>query len=281
MVINGHRVSFGTDFEVFIRQVGTDQFIPARMVTSGTKTAYEAIKGGSIHADGLAVELGIDPAYTAQGFVTNVQRVLDELRSRCDANGWYISQESVIEFSPQEWASFSADETEVGCNPDFNIYHTPDGQRFKDYNKDRVTSAYQLAPNPSPVDKLGTKRTVGGHLHIGWTTGKDVVRDNFHNLLCKGVIRKLDSVFCTKHKNTPLGLDAIGCQDRPAYYGGFGCYRPKPYGVEYRAPDSRWLLDPTLCRAVMDNVTTVLASSGKDGSLLAMWNLGGLKYVAA
>lgn len=281
MVINGHRVSFGTDFEVFIRQVGTDQFIPARLVTSGTKDAYEPIKGGSIHADGLAVELGIDPAYTAAGFVAGVQRVLEELTRRCEANGWYISQESVIEFTPEQWASFTPDEIEVGCNPDFNIYHNPEGGRFKDYNKDRITSAYQLAKNPSPVDKLGTKRTVGGHLHIGWTQGKDVVLDNFHQLLCKGVVRKMDSVFCSHHKNTPLGLDAIGCQDRVAFYGGFGCYRPKAYGVEYRAPDSRWLLDAVKCRAVMDNVQTVLQAAGKDGSLLAMWNMGGLKYAAA
>lgn len=284
MVINGHRVSFGTDFEVFVREQGTNNFIPARLVTTGTKDAYEQISGGSIHADGLAVELGINKSYTAAGFVSAVQTVLDELRRRCDTNGWYISEESLIEFTPEQWSTFTPEEIEVGCNPDFSIYNAEPGQRYTEFEKQVVQLGFTLVPNPSPTDKLGTKRTVGGHLHIGWMEGIDNYRtDNFHNILCKGVVRALDSVFSPSTSKHGLGVDAIGCKNRTAFYGGYGCYRPKPYGVEYRGADSRWLLDPVKCRQVMDNVSKMLSEQGKSGNILKFFlnDKGGLNATAA
>ena len=272
MKINDTKVTFGTDFEVFIRELTTNRFVPARYVTTGTKTSYEKIEGGSIHADGLAVELGIDPKQTPVGFTNAVQKVLAELRRRCDENGWYISQESTIQFTPEEWATFSEDEIEVGCNPDFSIYLNKAGKPFSALKKEIRESALIHVPNPNPNSKLGTIRTVGGHLHIGWTNGVPAT-DALHTVTCKGVVRNLDLVFSTKTEHSPYGQDAIGCVDRVAFYGGFGCYRPKSYGVEYRAPDSRWLLDPLKCRAVMNAVQRVLSNAARDKTLLKFYGL--------
>jgi hypothetical protein len=115
-----------------------------------------------------------------------------------------------------DYINAQPDEAKIlGCEPDFN--------------------AYTQAANPRP-DAATPFRTASGHLHIGWT--KDVnPQDPGHFEACCSLSKMLD---------VKLGIPSLlwdTDQKRRLLYGKAGCFRPKPYGMEYRTMSNAWL-DP-------------------------------------
>ena len=74
-------------------------------------------------------------------------------------------------------------------------------------------------------------RTASGHVHIGW--GKEMTD---HNEQARAAAVQMDFY---------LGLPSLFYDNdtrRRSMYGKAGCYRLKPYGVEYRTLSNAWLL---------------------------------------
>ena len=98
---------------------------------------------------------------------------------------------------------------ELGCEPDFCIYEEEPNSK------------------PNPFQAL---RTAGGHIHI--STEQDITQ----------VVKACDAL---------LGVPSVLLDDdtqRRTMYGKAGCYRKKPYGVEYRSLSNFWLRDEHVMR---------------------------------
>lgn len=124
--------------------------------------------------------------------------------------------------------SLGSKAVELGCDPDYNAYT---GEKNK---------------KPNPYQSL---RTAAGHVHIG-VDDADVV----HLVKCLDLFLGVPSVV--------LDHDT----ERRSMYGKAGCYRPKPYGVEYRTLSNFWLKEPSLMQWVF-NTTKLVAETYKDISL--------------
>lgn len=85
-------------------------------------------------------------------------------------------------------------------------------------------SAWRGSRNrPPDPRKAGSLRTCGGHIHVGYSgiNGADLV----------------------KWMDILLGIQSIFMEEdttRRKLYGQAGSYRPKPYGIEYRALSNFW-----------------------------------------
>lgn len=113
-----------------------------------------------------------------------------------------------------------------------------------------------------PPDMMQSMRTGAGHIHIGFTENKDVNEDN-HFLECAAMAREMDYY---------IGIYSLlwdSDSSRRSMYGRAGCFRPKPYGVEYRTPSNAWLRDDRLINWVYNSskrcVENVLSGKSIQG----------------
>ena len=117
----------------------------------------------------------------------------------------------------------------LGCEPDYNAY----------------TGDLNQPPNANT-----RMRTCAGHIHIGWTEGKDPL-EQIHFEDCRRITQALDnSLYIFSHL---WDTDT----KRRQLYGRPGAFRPKPYGVEYRVLSNAWLKDKTLIDFVFAVTTLV------------------------
>lgn len=228
------RVTIGADPEFFLKKRGTSQYVSAHGIVPGTKEHPHKLKGGAVQLDGTAVEFNIDPASTKKEFSENIKTVLAEIR-KIVPDKYDFEFKPAVKFAPRYFEKRVPESAkELGCNPDFDAY------RFG-------------APN-NPPDNKTTMRTGAGHIHIGFCKNADV-KDRDHIIDCSLLAKRLDRVFRPIEKN--WDKDTL----RRSMYGKLGCFRPKPYGMEYRSLSNAWLNYPKLwpflfevCVATVANV---------------------------
>jgi hypothetical protein len=212
----------GADPEVFVRAGG--RFVSGHGLIPGTKREPFPVEKGAVQVDGHALEFNIDPARDADEFVYNIEQVKEKLRSMIPQD-MTLEISAVAEFEEDYLKSQPEEANMLGCDPDFN--------------------AYKGQTNPKP-DQHPTMRTAAGHVHIGWTEDVDPYSlDHFH--ACCTFTKQLDFY---------LGLPSVILDTdtkRKEMYGKAGCFRPKPYGAEYRVMSNFWLLDKELMRLVYNN----------------------------
>lgn len=227
-------LSIGADPEFFLFDRKDKRFVGAHGFIPGDKDKPFPVNKGAVQVDGMAVEFNIDPANTPEEFATNVESVLTCLRDMID-DRYAFAFRPWIKFDKKYFESDKVPEKqkELGCNPDFN--------------------AWTSKQNVIPAD-IDTQRTASGHIHLGWGKGMDV-QDPYHVLDCETMVRALDYTFRGQeafwnkdvdYNQGDLSFGAALRNLRRKYYGNFGAYRPKPYGVEYRALDNSWLKYPDL-----------------------------------
>jgi hypothetical protein len=212
------QIKIGADPELFVTKDG--KLRSAHGLIPGTKEEPHPVKLGAVQVDGLALEFNIDPATTADEFVTNVQTVMAQLKDMVP--GYEFAIIPSARFNGNHFRAQPDEAKELGCTPDFN--------------------AYTMAENKKP-DNTTTMRTAAGHIHIGFCEGADP-NDPGHMQRCATLIKQLDAF---------LGLPSVlwdKDKDRRSMYGAAGCFRPKPYGVEYRVLSNAWLTDERLMRFV-------------------------------
>ena len=215
----------GCDPEFFLKE--GDKIIPACGTIPGTKDKPFKVEKGAVQVDGLATEFNIDPASTEDEFVINIDTVIGELKKLIPKN---TDLSDTVSYSFEEvWKDIPYGSRRLGCDPDFDAYN--EGER--------------AVPN---YLKKSTYRHVGGHIHIGWTKDQDIVSPT-HLHACKELSKQLDYFLFLPS----LLLDQKS-EDRVAFYGQPGIFRPKPYGMEYRSLSNFWVLNEKLRRWVYRSV---------------------------
>lgn len=215
------QILVGCDPEVFVKQGNV--FKSAHSLIPGTKDVPFKVDKGAVQVDGMALEFNIDPASTEDEFVTNVTTVFETLIQMVPE--YQIEVVPVAHFDKEYMDNQPREALELGCTPDYNAW----------------TGDVNLKP-----DGERAFRTASGHIHIGWTKGKDVHQMQ-HVLECRDGIKQMDFF---------LGLPSLFWdedQERRTMYGKAGCMRVKPYGFEYRTLSNAWLKSEHLMRFVYKN----------------------------
>jgi hypothetical protein len=216
----------GADPEVFLWDRSTKNYISAAGHFPGTKKEPFKVDKGAIQVDGVALEFNIDAASSEDEFLKNISTVHGIMEKMVkDVNpDWEIRHSPYAEFSVKEWDTVPEESKVLGCDPDYNC----------------ATGTV----NPNPTDMIvrnarakgvGAIRTASGHIHIGFC-GDDVMDkdDPLHFEDCRFVA----NYFSGRGWLRPATNEEYS---RLNYYGNWGAFRPKSYGVELRSSSNRWL----------------------------------------
>lgn len=217
-------IKVGCDPEVFVR--ARNKFICADGLVHGTKRAPQKIIGGMVQIDGMALEFGIDPVKTENGFVRRVSNVVNRVKRMIPEDLEMCPNVPCVTFDEDVFEAAPRHSKELGCDPDYDAY------------------TGEFNPRPDGDVKF---RTTSGHIHVGWTKGMDPLEPT-HFMACRMLAISMDYW---------LGVPSVGYWDvtpeaikRRKLYGRAGAFRPKPYGMEYRTLSSRWLMHGDLMRFV-------------------------------
>jgi len=226
-------ILIGCDPELFLKKDGL--FRSAYGLIKGDKKNPFPVDKGAVQVDGMALELNIHPASSAEEFSQNIETVLTQMKAMVPE--YEVVATPTAEFELEYFASQPHDALALGCEPDFN--------------------AYSFEENPRPrTDK--PIRTGGGHIHIGWGEGLDTSKGSDHFFHCASLTRVLDTYVGS------LSLLWDADDERRGLYGRAGAFRPKSYGVEYRVLSNKWMSDKRLISLVFSKVSTAF-STWMDG----------------
>lgn len=234
-------VCVGADPEFFVKE--GDRFVSGHDFPCGNKSTPRKTDHGSVQCDGTALELNVQPAFTANEFVLNFRGALFDLSeivrkwTERSNRPCYLVAEPFALFSKDHFDRLPSHAKDLGCRPDYN--------------------AYTMEANPTPNSDGMLFRTGAGHLHVGWTEKAEGAE---HWEKCARLVRQLDYT---------VGLVTLLFDDEPrrrALYGKAGAYRPKPYGVEYRVPSNAWCRSEVLARTMFYGVVKAvdLLNDGVD-----------------
>ena len=229
------QILVGSDPEIFVKQDG--QFICAHNLIPGTKENPHKVDKGAVQVDGFALEFNIDPAANVQEFLLNHNTVMATLARMVP--GYELAPVPVADFTKEYIAAQPEEARILGCDPDYDAY----------------TGLANIKPQADmPM------RTASGHVHIGW--GKDM---EDHNDQARAAAVQMDFF---------LGLPSLFYDDdqrRRSMYGKAGCYRLKPYGVEYRTLSNAWLLSQKRMAWVFNQVQEGMKQLMDGNDLLAKY----------
>jgi hypothetical protein len=219
--------TWGTDPEFFVEDEDGKVISPHHL-TCGTKKEPEKIPyfgGWSCQIDGMALEFN-SPVYASfiqlqQGCSTFLaSNMLHEfLRERNGGKPVFLSKKICHTFDEDVWGSAPDSSKELGCNPDFD--------------------AYTGEQNTKPAPTNERFRTVSGHIAIGWMEPEDdyeITRTHFE--VCRHLVRDFVDLGCLGVLSDPVNIKEENT--RRSLYGQPGAFRPKPFGVEWRAPSNYW-----------------------------------------
>jgi Phage phiEco32-like COOH.NH2 ligase-type 2 len=220
------KILVGADPELFMTHPDNGSFISAHDRIPGTKAEPFKVPFGAIQVDGTALEFNIDPAATVEQFVSNIKSVRATLEGYVP--GYNVVAEPVAIYDRDYFTwEVPGYAQELGCDPDYN--------------------GWTMDRNPRPDPGGEPVRTASGHVHIGWTDGRDP-KGKDHFAECARVARQMDYY---------LGIHSLLWDKDPTrrlLYGKAGAFRAKPYGMEYRVMSNRWLTSEDLMRWVYNSV---------------------------
>lgn len=172
-------------------------------------------KSLGVQEDNVAAEYCFAPAYNEEQFVQAIELGKSAVASILKQHNLLLSNKASHSFIAEELEHPMA--LVFGCDPDFN--------------------AWDLKQNEKPTADDKCFRTCGGHVHIG----------------VDGCTDPMEQVRLTKLMDLHLGLWSV-IEDtdtqRRNLYGAAGCFRPKPYGIEYRTLSNYWIFDKSTIRSV-------------------------------
>jgi len=223
-------VLIGCDPEYFLWDTKTSVFVSAHDKVPGTKDEpYKLANGGHVQADGTAVEFNIPPSRTPKQFKDHILSALNDIKKEFFAkdDNLKFSFSPVADFKPDYFDRLPASAKELGCDPDFSAYN---GGK----------------PNPKPN---GTRqyRTGSGHIHVGFLKREDFIPQGVEPSSIQEHVDDCSALAIAMDYNLMSFRSLWDKDDRRAtMYGNPGCFRPKPYGMEYRTLSNAWLNHPDL-----------------------------------
>lgn len=217
----------GADPEFFVsRRAAPETALPICGLLGGTKAAPVPIpglpEGYFMQEDGLAAEFNIPPVSDEDAFVNAVTSATSQVLAHLNRNlpppsryAVHASPSAVFDVSGLSPAAL-----QLGCDPDLDAYAAG--------SKNPPVTRTQLMDVRRPGAE---QRMCGFHLHIGYVDWLDYSLPPF-------VVAQLMDIV--------LGLRTVASGPsqglRRQLYGRPGCFRVKPYGIEYRMLDNRHLL---------------------------------------
>lgn len=228
MNINGNVFTIGADPEIFVGKDG--EFVSAHGMVEGTKIKPHEVEGGAVQVDGMALEFNIDPAENYEEFQHLLDSVQEQLLDMISVNGFDFLKETTVHFDQELFDKVPIANKMLGCEPDFN--------------------AWTMEVNEKPSYK-NLMRTVGGHAHIG-----GFFSDNLFN---KEHFEK--GATLARLMDEEVGVYSLlwdKDDERRSMYGSAGCFRPKPYGMEYRSLSNAWLFSKDITKFVFDGTQRAL-----------------------
>jgi hypothetical protein len=235
-------IMLGADPEIFAKK--GNEFVCAWGLIPGNKKNPHKVKRGAVQVDGFALEFNIDPVKTEEDFVVSIHEVLQQLYAMVP--GYEVVAVPTAPFAMEYIKAQPKEAQELGCDPDFNAWEA--GMEF------------------AKPDGSCAFRTGAGHIHVGWTKNADI-HDPAHTLMCCDLVRQLDFY---------LGLPSVVLdkdKQRRSLYGKAGCFRPKPYGVEYRTLSNFWLNDDKLIRLIYHNTHLAVQKTIEGEFLFEMMDI--------
>lgn len=228
-------ILIGADPEVFLRD-STGQIVSAIGRLGGTKASPIPCDFGAVQEDNVLAEYNITPASSADKWVWYHKAMLEEISKRTGCTP--VAQASHV-FDTEYLKTLGKQAIMFGCEPDYNAY----------------TGRANRKPNP-----FQGMRTAGGHIHVGFL-------EEMPDTKPVDVVRAMDSV---------LGVPSVlldADDKRRSMYGKAGCYRDKPYGVEYRTLSSFWLGSYDLMRWAYNATIVALSDVSKWSELAVSQNV--------
>ncbi len=210
-------VLLGADPEVFFQKNGMPEM--AIGLVGGSKKEPRQLGIGAVQEDNVAAEYNIPPCATEDEWVEAHNEMLRHLSEIAGGRGMQLAIQPIMNFSREQLMSAPVDPVIgkpvsliLGCEPEESVY---DG----------------FVEPPNPYTSL---RTAGAHIHVGLEEASENPEK---------YVRSMDLFL-----GIPASRYDKDWAERSSMYGGFGKYRRKEYGVEYRALSNFWLKSEELMR---------------------------------
>lgn len=220
-------VLLGCDPELFLATksgsiIGAERVIPENGLFGRPYGTADVV------LDGVQVELNPSPSFCRQTLAGNISASMRALRTALQSKGdIHATFRQVVEVDPKELDTLSDKAKILGCQPSLNIYDT------------HAT----IGVDPATY----TKRSAGGHIHLGLTSqipgiGNKMMKER------ERLVPLLD-IFVG---NTCVLMDRDpGNVERRQVYGRAGEHRLPKHGLEYRTLSNFWLKSYALMSGVM------------------------------
>ena len=207
-------ITIGADPELFLIDIGSGLPISSIGLVGGTKSHPRILNeksGLRVLEDNVTLEFNLNPHNNVDSFLNAIKKstkyISDKIAYPLSAR---ISTHDALEFNPAYLENIQARTS--GCDPDFDAYKR--GQMRM----------------PRPLSLLGNWRCAGGHIHLGYNVAEASTPP--------WAIAQFLDVFATLFWDEHFSTETMV---RRNYYGAPGIYRPKPYGIEYRTPNAKWI----------------------------------------
>ncbi len=211
--------TIGADPELFLKDNDGKLISVVGKIGGSKSNPFPIGEGCAIQEDNVAAEFCIPAASDVDSFVGSILYALSDIEGRAKNLGLTLANyKASHSFDPDQLDTPQAQE--FGCDPDYN--------------------AYTREVNPRPKTKDKNLRSAGGHVHVG------TKQNPFQVIQCLDVFLGLPSVL--------LDSDT----ERRKLYGKAGCFRFKPYGVEYRTLSNFWIWDKSTIGWVYHNTQQAL-----------------------
>lgn len=199
-------ITIGTDPEAFLFDKTLKKVVTSIGIVPGDKNEpFELEKGINVLKDNALIEFNTRPVSSISNFIKEIDYCKKLIKNVI------LKDRYEMIFKPSN--IFCDEDLKdpflqiFGCETDFNVY----------------TRSVNEVPDSST-----NLRSAGGHIHIGFKHKAEL------NYIEK-VVKSLDLFI-----SVPL-LNVDKDSERRKLYGKAGCFRIKPYGLEYRTPSNFWL----------------------------------------
>lgn len=225
------KIYFGSDPEIFLsldgKIVGSERALPETGVSndtllSGSYTLNAAHEVMAIR-DGIQIELNIPPTHCREWLSIELKAAFQTLHAHLLAQPdrkFEVSFRQVVDVDREELKALSKQSRTLGCAPSFNWHD----------------SKATIGVDPETY----TKRSAGGHIHLGLPPGIIPDREQLPPVL--DILLGNTSVLIDRDPNTA---------ERRKVYGRAGEFRTPRHGLEYRTLSNFWLRDHHLVSLVL------------------------------